>query len=169
MRKYFTVTGEVKVQDGVYEFYTLVDQSLEADFKKLVADLKPIGFIPVIGKSRDHGSDYVISVIKKRNSKPFGIWINLLLLIATLVSTIYVGRGLYTVYFGIYTWVSYFYGFLYFSLPLLIILGAHELGHFYMAKKSGVAASLPFVLGNTHPYPPGAICWLRCMSAFFLS
>ncbi len=163
MRKYFTVTGEVKVQDGVYEFYTLVDPSLEADFKKLVVDLKPIGYIPVIGKSRDHGSDYVISVIKKRNSKPFGIWINLLLLIATLVSTIYVGRGLYTMYFGIYTWVSYFYGFLYFSLPLLIILGSHELGHFYMAKKSGVAASLPFFIPA--PIPPlgtlGAFISLR--------
>ena len=41
-------------------------------------------------------------------------------------------------------------GFLTFSLPLMLILGAHEMGHYYYAKKHNLDASLPFFL----PMPP---------------
>ncbi|MGC8561650.1 MAG: site-2 protease family protein [Thermoplasmata archaeon] len=102
----------------------------------------------MIGKGREAGSEYTISVIKRRKTRPFGIWVNIILLVATLISTIYVGEGLYAGYFGItkFSWGLYFYGFLYFSLPLLIILGSHEFGHYFMAKRNGVAASLPFFI-----------------------
>ena len=126
-----------------------------------MADLKPLGYIPVIGKGRETGSEYVISVIKRRKSRPFGIWVNIVLLIATLIATIYVGEGLYVGYFGItkFSWGLYFDGFLYFSLPLLIILGSHEFGHFFMAKRNGVAASLPFFI-------PAPFTLLGTMGAF---
>lgn len=160
MRKYFAVTNEVKIQEGVYEFHTLVDPNLESDFKKLVAELKQMGYIPVIGRGKGPGSDYVISVIKKRNARPFGIWVNITLLVATLASTIYVGSLLAAPYFGLGdTWKLYLYGFLYFSLPLLIILGSHEFGHYFVAKRNGVAASLPFFIPL--PVPP-----LGTMGAF---
>jgi membrane-associated protease RseP (regulator of RpoE activity) len=164
IRKYFAITGEVKVQDGVYEFYTLVDPNLEGDFKKLVFDLKAVGYIPVIGKRKESGSDYVISVIKRRKTQPFGIWLNIVLLVATIASTTWVGEILYSGYFGTGNTVSaYFFGFLYFSLPLLIILTSHELGHYFMAKRNGVAASLPFFIPA--PLPPlgtlGALISLR--------
>ncbi len=160
VRKYFAVTNEVKIQEGVYEFHTLVDPNLEADFKKLVSELKTIGYIPVIGKGKEAGSDYIISVIKRRKARPFGIWINVVLLVATLVSTIYVGSLLAAPYFGLgNTLQLYLYGFVYFSLPLLVILGSHELGHYFVAKKNGVAASLPFFIPL--PVPP-----LGTMGAF---
>lgn len=132
----------------MYEYRILVAPNLESDFKSLVSDLKTIGYVPVIVKGREPGSDYVISVIKRRRSKPFGVWVNIVLLVGTLISTIYVGEQLYVGYFDIakFSMVLYFYGFLYFALPLLIILGAHELGHFFMAKRNGVAASLPFFM-----------------------
>ena len=41
-------------------------------------------------------------------------------------------------------------GFMTFSLPLMAILGAHEMGHYYYAKKHNLEASLPFFL----PMPP---------------
>jgi Zn-dependent protease len=44
----------------------------------------------------------------------------------------------------------FFMGFLTFSLPLMLILGAHEMGHYYYAKKHNLDASLPFFL----PMPP---------------
>ena len=44
----------------------------------------------------------------------------------------------------------FFMGFLTFSLPLMLILGAHEMGHYYYAKKHNLDASLPFFL----PLPP---------------
>lgn len=161
---HFAVTKEVKVQEGVYEFYTLVDPNLEGDFKELVGELKKIGYIPVIGKRKDAGPDYVISVIKRRNARPFGTWVNLLLLAGTIASTTWVGGTLSAPYFGLSSpTMTYIYGFFYFSLPLLIILASHEFGHYVMAKRNGVAASLPFFIPA--PFPPlgtlGALISLR--------
>jgi len=126
----------------------IVSGSLEGDFKHLVADMKEIGLIPVIAKPKEPGSDYTISVIRKRKSKGFGIWVNIVLLIATLISTIYVGEQLYAGYFNItkFSWFLYVDGFIYFSAPLLFILGSHELGHYFVARRNGVAASLPFFI-----------------------
>lgn len=111
-------------------------------------ELKELHYIPVITRRNEPGSDFVISVIKRREGRRFGVWVNIVLLIATLASTIYVGEGLYVGYFNIGTNgpIEYFYGFLYFSLPLMLILGSHELGHYFVAKRNGVAASLPFFI-----------------------
>lgn len=38
-----------------------------------------------------------------------------------------------------------------FSFTLLLILGAHEWGHYLMAKKRGVRATLPFFIPSPHP------------------
>src|SRR3989449_8069882 len=38
-----------------------------------------------------------------------------------------------------------------FTLPLLAILGAHEMGHYVMAKRHGVRASLPFFIPSVPP------------------
>ncbi len=105
-------------------------------------------YIPIITKRNEPGSDFVITVIKRRKSRKFGIWVNIVLLIATLASTIYVGEGLYVGYFDISSNgpIEYFYGFIYFSLPLMVILGSHELGHYFVARRNGVAASLPFFI-----------------------
>jgi len=77
-------------------------------------------------------------------------WLNLLLLVLTIASTFAAGyfygaRGL----FGgrLPPWVS---GLL-FASALLLILGAHELGHYFVARLNGVEASLPFFI----PVPLG--------------
>jgi membrane-associated protease RseP (regulator of RpoE activity) len=41
-------------------------------------------------------------------------------------------------------------GFVFFSFPLLLILGVHEMGHYYVSKKHNVDASLPYFI----PLPP---------------
>src|SRR6266566_6372156 len=43
------------------------------------------------------------------------------------------------------------YGSLFFSLPLLTILGSHEMGHYLVAKRYKVQASLPFFLPSVPP------------------
>ncbi len=84
--------------------------------------------------------------------------INLILFILTMISTLFVGAlhlGLNP--FGpdiIKGWV--------FSLPLLLILGAHEFGHFIVARKYGIPTSWPYFI----PFPSligtmGAVIRLR--------
>lgn len=146
--KYFVVTGGSQIQEGVYEFHVLSDPELENHFKSLVSELKNEGYIPVVTRNREGGPELVISIIKRRRTKPFGLWVNIILFIATLVSTIYVGEQLVVGYFGASgpPWILYFKGFAYFSLPLLIILGSHEFGHFFVARRNGVSASFPFFI-----------------------
>ncbi|MEM0312682.1 MAG: site-2 protease family protein [Thermoplasmatales archaeon] len=148
IKNHFVVTKEAKIQEGVYEFSVLSDPALEINFKSLVSELKEIGYIPVITKNKEGGSELVISVIKRRKTRPFGLWVNIILLVATLISTIYVGEELYAQYFGITNtaWYLYLDGFVYFSLPLLVILTSHELAHFFVARRNGVSASLPFFI-----------------------
>ena len=58
-------------------------------------------------------------------------WLFSILLVATLVTTFLVGGPL-------------------FGISLLLILGAHEFGHYWASKKNGVQATLPYFI----PAPP---------------
>jgi membrane-associated protease RseP (regulator of RpoE activity) len=87
---------------------------------------------------------------------------HVLLFLATLAMTTYVGvdnyRGWAAFHFGMFqlsrmqawgvgTWLVH--GFWY-SVPLLIILGAHEFGHYAYCRRHNVDATLPFFI----PGPP---------------
>ncbi len=95
---------------------------------------------------------------------PGRLWLHLLLLGATLISTTFCG-GLY---FG---WLDspdvfergtnpllLFEG-LKFSVPLLLILGAHEMGHLWAARSHRLRATLPYFLPMPIPFPysPGTL------------
>lgn len=68
------------------------------------------------------------------------IWFHLLLFILTIGTTFFVGLG------------NGFQGGLYYSGSLIGILLAHEMGHFLMAKRHHVAATLPYFIPI--PLPP---------------
>ncbi|TLZ80064.1 MAG: site-2 protease family protein [Methanobacteriota archaeon] len=79
---------------------------------------------------------------------------NLGLLAVTILTTVFFG--------GAWNWADYSgapilspesigLGTLFFSLPLLTILGCHEMGHYVVAKRYKVQASLPFFLPSLPP------------------
>ena len=49
-----------------------------------------------------------------------------------------------------------------FAFPLMLILGLHELGHYFMSRRHHVSASLPFFI----PLPPYPVSPLGTMGAF---
>lgn len=87
------------------------------------------------------------------------VWLHVLLLVITFVSTTLVGAGHYYGYLidfvprplSFTTWWDLALGGLWYSLSILAILGAHEMGHYLACRRYGVDATLPFFI----PFPSG--------------
>ena len=77
---------------------------------------------------------------------------HLLLLALTFLTATLVG-GVYTERGGFLGQGGFFDG-LPFSVPLLTILGVHELGHYLMCRRYGIAATLPYFLPSPLLVPP---------------
>jgi Zn-dependent protease len=163
--KYFSVE-DVRWSEQTIAFYILVDEErLENSFNDLRRDLIPKGFVPALHQEHN---DHIIYVTKKPHMETRSVIVNIIMFILTVISTIWAGAVLWvarTNYnlssddFGTYMSEMLgtlansellFNGALFFALPLMLILGIHELGHYFMSKRHGVDASLPFFI----PIPP---------------
>jgi hypothetical protein len=171
--RFFTVY-EVQVGSDAVAFYCrIMDESLEENFELLRNLLKP-DYIPLLTYE---GGEHVIYVMKKPRVKYKGTRVNLILLLITLVTTTIAGSLLWISYdtarqglstseidalAALFSPVNLMFGALFFSLPLLTILGTHESAHYIMAKKHGVAASLPFFIPMMPPLGTlGAVISMR--------
>ena len=146
-------------------FYCRIDEEhLEEKFESLRLSLSEKGYIPMF---RYEQGEQVIYVIKKPKRKKRSVWINIVLLIATIFTTTWAGAVQWV---GIHNqaWVmpettSFFdviskalelnylvEGFIFFSIPLLLILGIHEMGHYLTSKRHKLDTSLPYFI----PLPP---------------
>jgi Zn-dependent protease len=163
--KYFSIE-DFRWSDQAAVFYILVDEErLEGNFDDLRKELMPQGYVPALAHERN---DYMIYVTKKPKIEPRSVVVNLIMFVLTLISTIWAGAVLWAprtdfemasdsygaqlsdIFRMLVTPELLGYGALFFALPLMLILGIHELGHYFMSKKHGVDASLPFFI----PIPP---------------
>lgn len=71
-------------------------------------------------------------------------WLNLALLLATLATTTWAGAAHQGV--DLLAAPGRFAVGLPYALALLLILGAHELGHYFTARRHGIAVSLPYFI-----------------------
>ena len=103
--------------------------------------------------------EHTIYIIQKPKRKERSIWINISLLIATIITTILTGSILNMGYseiqgvaniLDIFSINNLFSGTVFFALPLMSILFVHEMGHYFTSKKHGIKTSLPFFI----PIPP---------------
>ncbi|MEF8880041.1 MAG: site-2 protease family protein [Candidatus Thermoplasmatota archaeon] len=137
-------------------YINLNKDDLEKKFDDLRKSLSKKGYIPLL---REEGGEDLIYIIKKSDKKTKPVWVNSLLLIATVITTVLTGSIIYMGYFDIWSIptildvfkpVNLFYGALLFALPLLSILLVHEMGHYFISKKHGIETSLPYLM----PIPP---------------
>lgn len=127
-----------------------VDEStLEAKFDGLRRELWPRFYVPQI---RHEGGEYVLEIVRRPTRSGWGSVTNLVLLLITILTTVSAGAFLWLSYVGgsSLTAVDFLWGGLAFALPLMLVLGLHELAHFVMARHHHVEASLPFFI----PMPP---------------
>src|SRR3989441_5345976 len=124
--------------------------SLDETFDRLRRELVPKNYIPSI--VRENGG-YVVHVQKRPEPRFRGVHVNFLLLLATIGTTSVAGAVNWASYANVPLLAagSFLYGVVSFTLPLLAILGAHEMGHYLMAKRHGVRASLPFFIPSIPP------------------
>ncbi len=123
--------------------------TLEGKFDALRRELWPLQYVPLL--RRQMGEDFV-EVVRRPTQRPTRQWINVLLLAGTVLTTSFAGALIWIAYVGGATFTAgdFAYGALYFAAPVLLILGLHELAHYWMARRHHVEASLPYFM----PVPP---------------
>ncbi|MCG7844535.1 MAG: site-2 protease family protein [Methanomassiliicoccales archaeon] len=149
--KYFPIYDVRVSYEALTFFITPNLQGLEHGFDQLRTELKPRMLIPIL---RYQGGEYTINVVKRPGMKTRGLWVNSILLAVTLTTTVFAGAVLWAAYEGnndLLRLDNYLLGALFFALPLMAILGTHELSHYLAAKRCGVAASLPFFIPSIPP------------------
>jgi membrane-associated protease RseP (regulator of RpoE activity) len=124
---------------------------LELQFDRMRQDLWERKYVCQI--RREQG-EYIVEVVRRPTRSVWGPVVNLILLIITAASTVAAGAFLYLAYIGgtTVTGSDFLYGGLYFALPLMTILGVHELAHYVMARHHHVEASLPYFIPVPPPY-----------------
>jgi membrane-associated protease RseP (regulator of RpoE activity) len=145
IQKYFIV-NDVRFDKEAFAFFVQLDmRTLEQDFDDCRRELLDLGYLPMLLQERP-GYIVYVTHIPERSFRSINI--NVVLLIATIISTIFAGMLFVASYEDIpfWSWETVGLGALYFALPLMVILSVHEMGHYVMARKHRIAASLPFFI-----------------------
>jgi len=149
---YFPVY-ETRIGPQSVLFAVHVDASRLSDrFDQLRRELARLGYVPIL--RRETGEEF-IEVIRRPRFGPRRPWINVVLLAATVATTVFAGTMIWLTYVGAYYPIratDVLYGALYFALPLLLILGVHETAHYVVARRYHLDASLPYFIPIPPPY-----------------
>ena len=149
--KYFDVYGVIVTPLALTLQVRVPQGGIDTPFDALRKELVPKDYIPTV--TREKG-ETLVHVQRRPRARFASRHTNLILLILTILTTVFFG--------GAWNWADYSgkpllsaesigYGTLFFTAPLLTILGAHEMGHYLVAKHYNVQASLPFFLPSLPP------------------
>jgi Zn-dependent protease len=149
--RYFPIYDIRVNYDALTIFITPDLGVLESKFEEMRIEMNGKMYIPFLSNK---GGEYTLTVVKKGDKRTRGLWINAVFLAITCVTTVLAGAALWAGYEGTSEWITaenLLWGGLTFALPLMAILGIHELSHYYMAKRHNVSASLPFFIPSIPP------------------
>ncbi len=150
--RHFTVYGVVVTPLALtFQVAQPADGDVEKPFDGLRRELVPKDYIPTVTRER---GELLVHVQRRPKQRFTGLSVNLAMLLITIVTTVFFG--------GAYNWSQYvnepllsldaiLNGTVFFTLPLLAILGFHEMGHYVVAKRYKMQASLPFFLPSVPP------------------
>jgi membrane-associated protease RseP (regulator of RpoE activity) len=117
----------------------------ETTMTKLKEMLQPFNLVPFLSK---YENDVVLRIVRlRKRTRTRGPAIHIVLFVLTVVSTLVAG-AMYAGGNPIAN-VSDLLKGIPFSTSILLILGSHELGHYFTSRRRGVDASLPYFI----PFP----------------
>lgn len=128
-----------------FKFLDVDNPELGKNFSKLSSELLLLGYVPQMVKNYEH----YIDVFKIKRKEKYSNKANIILLLLTIASTIYAGYEFAQAYVPPGPLAQYIMlgdGAIFFTVPLMTILGIHELGHYFVAKHYNVRASLPYFI-----------------------
>lgn len=128
-------------QTGLLRFRGKLRTTPEAAYSHVAAGFQPLGYTPVL--QHDRAGAALVAAPGTVGDTRSRLWLALLMFALTIASTIFIGgwssgpdgATVYSIGLG-----------LAFSAALLSILLAHELGHYIVARRLGVAVSYPFFI-----------------------
>ena len=149
--RYFSVYGVVVSPMALTFQVGVPPGGIDGPFDALRIELVPKDYIPTITQEK---GETLVHVQRRPRPRFARTQVNLILLLVTVLTTTFFG--------GAWNWADYSgqpflsvesigFGGLFFTLPLLTILGSHEMGHYLVAKRYKVQASLPFFLPSVPP------------------
>ncbi len=150
--RHFTVYGVVVTPLALtFQVAQPPDGNVEKPFDGVRQDLVARDYIPSITQER---GELLVHVQRRPKQKFAGVRVNLIMLLITIATTVFWG--------GAWNWSQYtgepllsagalLNGTVFFTIPLLAILGFHEMGHYVVAKHYHMQASLPFFLPSVPP------------------
>jgi membrane-associated protease RseP (regulator of RpoE activity) len=154
VRSYFPVYETTIAPQSLLLAIHVDRATLERKFDELRRELWDDGYVPFL--RREHGEEFV-EVVRRPRVRARGTWVNLALLAGTVATTVFAGALIWLTYDGqtALTLAAFAYGGIYFAVPIMAILGSHELAHYWAARRRHLDASLPFFLPVPPPLPFG--------------
>ena len=149
--KHFEVYGVIVTPLALTFQVRVPPSGVDEPFDVLRQELVPKDYIPTVTVEK---GETLVHVQRRPRPRFRGVQVNLVFLVLTVLSIVFFG--------GAWNWSDYSgkpilslesigYGAVFFSIPLLAILGCHEMGHYVVAKRYHVRASLPFFLPSVPP------------------
>ena len=127
-----------RTPERAVRFHGHLQQDAQSAFQELSRRFEPLNYTPRLARDQKHADqDIVTAMHGVVRPKPARAWINLVLFGITLLTTIYAG-SLYEGG-GLLSGVP-------FAFTLLAILGTHEFGHYFAARRHGAAVTLPYFI-----------------------
>ncbi len=147
---YYFPVYETRITPQSLVLHVHVDPAtLESKFDALRRQLWDLYYIPQIRRER---GEHLVEVVRRPVQRGWGTVVNAILLGVTILTTVLAGGFIWQAYVGqpSLSIGDLGWGGLTFALPLLLILGLHELAHYLTARHHHVEASLPYFI----PVPP---------------
>lgn len=139
---------EIK-SSGMEQFQLVWRGNFIVDKKKAISYIKEkAASLNLLSIFTRDGEEIRIAFVPERKVGKSKKWINVLLLVITFFTTLAAGafwQGVNPIYP-----ISNLLKGIPFSIAIMLILGGHELGHYFAAKKNNVEATLPYFIPAPH-------------------
>ncbi len=142
-------TTQIDAPNQAYVFVGKLKVAPDIAYVKLKARFLEIAYTALL-RDDDNSENQVIVALRGdiKAGKAPKPWVNALLLLGTIITTVGFGGMSVARMMGItpIDLMAILQTGIPFGLSMVLILGAHELGHYFMARRHGLAVTLPFFI-----------------------